>query len=143
MREYTLPTVKFPDGSYIMDSKAIAGAIEKLYPQPSFRLDSDSLPKVVELAGKLTSCIMFVWMPKVPEKLLLPRSKEYFERTRAETFGKPLSELEKEKGGEAQWELAKPRYAVLGEMLRENGGPYFLGKTRELEHRGWNNYLRK
>ena len=70
-----------------------------------------------------------VVLPKVARNLLNPPSAEYFERTRQEKFGMPLAQLEREKGGESAFEEAEPGFKKVGEMLREKGGPFFLGET--------------
>lgn len=42
----------------------------------------------------------------------------------------PLNEFEKsEEGGEKAWENAAPHLSELAGVLKENGGPFFLGKT--------------
>ena len=41
----------------------------------------------------------------------------------------PLSQLEKEEGGDKAWEKAEPLFKELGDWLRANGGPFLLGKT--------------
>ena len=64
-------------------------------------------------------------------KILNERSVEYFERTRAEAYGKSLQELAKTDGGEKAWTEALPGIKALGELLKKEGGPYFMGKTRK------------
>lgn len=43
----------------------------------------------------------------------------------------PLSQVEKEKGGESAWEAAEPKWKELGALLKAEGGPFFMGKTGE------------
>lgn len=127
---YTSPTIRLGD-KYIMDSRKIADALEQAHPSPSLHLDSPILQKVEEL---MPGCIMPIapaFLPLVPRFRLSPASAEYFERTRAERFGMPLSQFEKEKGGEGVWKVAEPKWKEMGELLKAEGGPFFMGKTGE------------
>lgn len=130
--KYTIPTMQFEDGTYIMDSKAIAERLEKDHPSPPLHLDSPILSKVAEIIPKATTPMAGIWMPLVPENLLNPRSKEYFERTRQVRVGKPLSELAMETSEEEAWKNAIPGLNELGEVVKENGGPFVMGTTRRL-----------
>lgn len=67
-------------------------------------------------------------MPKIPRNLLNEASATYFRRTRSQRFGMPLEQLEREIGGEKQWEEARPAVQEIGGLLKENGGPFLLGK---------------
>ncbi|KAL9129570.1 MAG: hypothetical protein Q9175_007261, partial [Cornicularia normoerica] len=125
---YTSPAIRISD-KYVMDSRKIADVLEKEHPSPSLHLDSPMLKKVEELIPQCTSPIRPVFLPRVPRSVLSPRSAEYFERTREATFGMPLSQVEKEKGGESAWEAAEPKWKELGALLKAQGGPFFMGKT--------------
>ncbi|KAL8687388.1 MAG: hypothetical protein Q9218_006426, partial [Villophora microphyllina] len=126
---YTIPTIRLPDETYIMDSKAIAIALEKMYPNPPLYLDDPMLARVEELWPKLQTTLRGVAMPKIPRNVLNTESVTYFEETRGKRFGMPLSQLEKEVGGEKAWEDAKPFIKEFGEMLRENPeGPFLRGE---------------
>jgi len=46
--EYTIPAVRLADGTYLMDSLQIAGALEMVYPTPSLHLDWEKLQDVIE-----------------------------------------------------------------------------------------------
>lgn len=69
-------------------------------------------------------------IPKVPS-LLPKRSAEYFYETREKLFGAPLQEVERERATEECWEKAKAPAKEFGDLLRKNGGPFFLGETGE------------
>jgi hypothetical protein len=114
-----------------MESKVIAQRIEKERPSPSLHLDSPILARVEQLLPKSVGGLRAVWMPKIPEALLNPPSAEYFERTRAETFGCSLAQLAKEKGGEEAWIETLPAFHELGKVIKANGGPFVMGETRE------------
>lgn len=112
-----------------MDSRKIADVLEKEYPSPPLHLDSPIVKKVEELAPQCITTLGPVFLPRVPRCVLNPPSVEYFERTRAARFGMPLSQLEKEKGGESAWKAAEPKWKELGTLLKAEGGPFFMGKT--------------
>ena len=44
----------------------------------------------------------------------------------------PLSQFEKEKGGESAWEAAEVKWRELGALLKAEGGRFFMVKTGEL-----------
>lgn len=58
-------------------------------------------------------------------------SKEYFERTRQGKLGKFLEEFQAQEGGEEAWISALPSLKALGEVLKKQGGPFVMGKTRK------------
>lgn len=125
---YTSPAIRISD-KYVMDSRKIADVLEKEYPSPPLHLDSPIVKKVEELAPQCITTLGPVFLPRVPRCVLNPPSVEYFERTRAARFGMPLSQLEKEKGGESAWKAAEPKWKELGTLLKAEGGPFFMGKT--------------
>lgn len=125
---YTSPTIRIAD-KYVMDSRKIADVLEQEHPFPSLHLDSPILKKVEELASQCVAPLGPVFMPRIPRTVVNPASAEYFERTRAARFGMPLSQLEKEKGGESAWKAVEPKWMELGNLLKAEGGPFFMGKT--------------
>ncbi|KAK0112609.1 hypothetical protein ONS95_014352 [Cadophora gregata] len=129
-RDWTIPAMMFTDGTYIMDSKPIAERLEKDYPIPSLYLDSPIIQEIYPAVGAIAKPLRAVWLPRVPVNLLNPRSSEYFHRTREEDVGKPLAQFMKEEGGEEAWVEALPAIKSLGELVKKEGGPYLLGKTR-------------
>ncbi|ETS75065.1 hypothetical protein PFICI_13549 [Pestalotiopsis fici W106-1] len=133
---YTIPTVKFPDGKYIMNSKDIAQYIEEQYPEPSIHLDSPYIRKVmIEISAlfdhTLGRSLYGVVLDRIPSRVLNPRSAEYWIRTRSEIVGKPLGEMTaEERGGKVLWDNAVKNMAELTRLLKENpDGPFFEGKT--------------
>lgn len=127
---YTIPAIRLPDGKAVMDSRLIAAELEKLCPSPSLHLDSPVLPKVEALIPKaMMATLRGVVMPKIPRNLLNPPSAEYFEETRAKRFGCPLEELEKKTPEDEAWNDAEPGIHEMGSLLKQQGGPFFLGKT--------------
>ncbi|KAL8811263.1 MAG: hypothetical protein Q9223_007566 [Gallowayella weberi] len=132
---YTIPAIHLPSSKshprdeHIMDSKAIAIALEKLYPNPPLYLDAPELAKVEELWPQVMKTMRGVFMPQTPRALLNDSSKVYFEETRKERFGMPLGDLEKEVGGEKAWEEVRPILETIGAVLKKKDGPFVLGET--------------
>jgi glutathione S-transferase len=128
--EYSSPAAKLPDGTWIMDSRKIAEALDKLQPQPSLHMDrADIIDKTQATVLGVQQNLAANIMPRVPVFLLNPRSAEYFHETRSKRFGMPLEEFGKsEKSGETAWKNAAPHIQKLGELLREKKGPFILGE---------------
>jgi glutathione S-transferase len=113
-----------------MDSLEIARELERLHPEPSIHIDSPYMQRTADLLKDAFGGLRPIVLPRVPVMLLNPRSAEYFERTRAEIFSMPLSELEKsDQAGENGWKKAEVGFEGIKAMLEENNdGPYVLGK---------------
>ncbi|KAI4267264.1 MAG: hypothetical protein L6R38_008327 [Xanthoria sp. 2 TBL-2021] len=127
---YTVPTIHLPPSKshskdeYIMDSKAIAIALEDKYPNPPLHLDAPQLARAEELWGQAVKALMGVFAPRVVHTLLTDRNKEYME---------PKIDLENLVGGNEAWEGAKPVLEAVGVLLKEKGGPFVLGETAKKE----------
>ena len=113
----------------MMDSREIATELERRYPSPPLQLDSPVLKQVEELIPKVMMPMVAETMPKIPKGVLNPPSAEYFERTRAERFGKTLGELEKDSDGEKAWAQIEAPLKELGDILKAKAGPFALGET--------------
>jgi hypothetical protein len=111
-----------------MESKAIATRLEQDHPSPPLHLDSPILKQVEQLLPGVLEPLRAEWMPRVPN-ILSERSTEYFERTRAESLGKSLQEYARADGGEKAWIKALPGLKALGDLIKQEGGPYLTGKT--------------
>ena len=125
---YTCPAIRISD-KYVMDSRKIVDVLEEAHPSPALHLDSPILEKVEELIPQCLMPIGPILFPRVPRFLLNPRSAEYFEHTRGASYGMPLSQLEREKGGENAWKAAEPKWKELATLLKAEGGPFFMGET--------------
>lgn len=127
--EYSIPTARFPDGKYIMDSLAIVHELERMQPQPSLRLDTDHHKRAQDAALKLQKGLGPLVLPRVPVEILNPPSREFFEATREKRFGMPLAALEKsDQAGETAWENARPGLDEVRALLHEDeSGPYVMG----------------
>ncbi|RMD40240.1 hypothetical protein DV735_g4892, partial [Chaetothyriales sp. CBS 134920] len=125
---YTIPAIKFGDGSYLMDSSAIATEIEKRYPSPSVHLDSPLLPKVEQLRDAVGQAFAGIFMPLTPERLLSEPAKAYWHKTREEWVGMPLSQFAAERGGQRAWDALQPHLQEATALLKaDQSGPFFLG----------------
>ncbi|KAL3961051.1 hypothetical protein ACCO45_006168 [Purpureocillium lilacinum] len=104
---YSIPTVAFPDGTWIMESRAIATAL-------------------VPAAMK---ALLPIFYANVPRRLLEPASLEYWYRVRGEKVGMPIDEFEAKHGGEAAYAAAEQPLRDVTAMYKENGGegPFLQG----------------
>lgn len=139
---WTIPTVKFPDGSYLMDSQKIAERIEAEHPEPSVHLDSPVLEKLFAIMPRLMTALRPVYFVDVPKNLLSEKSVEYWHETRSKMVNMPLDQLDREQGGQQPWDAAKPILAEVEALLKENSdGPFFLGKTVSYADFVWAGFL--
>jgi hypothetical protein len=126
--DYSSPCIRYPDGTYQMDSWPIAFELEKRYPEMSLHLDSPLALKIRDHIPKIVSPIVPHLIPKVVHILNKP-SQDFFHETREKMFGKPLQQVEAEGATEECWEKAKAPAKEAGDLLRAKGGPFFLGET--------------
>ncbi|TRX95021.1 hypothetical protein FHL15_004106 [Xylaria flabelliformis] len=128
--EFTVPTIKLPDGTYIMDSLEIAHELEKRHPEPSLHLNEDERKRYVGFLSKAFESLRPVYILGVPNKLLNPVNHDYWHKTREPYVGMPLEKFVRENEGPQVWEGAAPHLANITAMLKENDkGPFFLGDT--------------
>lgn len=139
---YTSPTIRLPDGTYIMDSLAIASKLEGLHPTPSLHLDSPYLQKLKSTMDKLNVALAGAYIPLVAPRLLNEASHPYWYKTREARFGMPLDRVAKTKGGDAAYQAAKPYLDEVTDMLKEDAsGPYFMGQTVSYADFVWGGFL--
>ncbi|RAL65694.1 hypothetical protein DID88_005362 [Monilinia fructigena] len=89
---YTIPTIRLPDSTYHQDSYSIASTLDASYPDPSLKITSPHLSQVEDLIPKLQLSIRPLWMPLLATELLNDSSRAYFEETRKERIGMPISD---------------------------------------------------
>ncbi|KAL9006293.1 MAG: hypothetical protein Q9188_000950 [Gyalolechia gomerana] len=119
---YTLPAVRLPDGTPIMDSKRIALALEERYPNPPLYLSS---PQVTEIEDHVLHALRTLFgftLPKTPRVILNEESGAYYSDKLSKRFGMPLEQFEKGISGDEKWEEMRPFLKRIGEMLREEEG---------------------
>ena len=126
---YTCPTVIFPDGTYVMDSKVIAPEIEKRYPSPTLKLESPMDARVRDAVIRFMTELRPVYVTQVPKKFLSEASVPFFRTSRAKDLGMSLEQLEADNPKEAVFEKASPALKDLAHILKENsGGPFLEGE---------------
>ncbi|CAK3737246.1 Hypothetical predicted protein [Lecanosticta acicola] len=129
--DYTVPMVRFPDGSFVMDSAQIAPKLEALQPEAPSLLLNRSLEEEVQKA--LNEGFMPVFPSlcrRLCERVVAGEDGEWFEKDRAARFGMSLAELEAQKGGDSAWEAARPGLQKLCAVLKKykkDEGPFCLG----------------
>ncbi|KAI0456260.1 putative glutathione S-transferase [Xylaria acuta] len=128
--EFTVPTIKLPDGTYIMDSLVIANELEKQHPEPSLHLDEAYRLQYIDHLRQAFVHMRPVFILGVPNKLLKEVNHDYWHRTRETQVGMPLEQFVQENGGDKVWKEAAPHLQGITAMLKENNkGPFFLGDT--------------
>jgi hypothetical protein len=124
--DYSSPCIRYPDGTFQMDSWPIAFELEKRYPEKCLHLDDPLALKIRDHIPKIVSPIVPHLIPKVVHILNKP-SQDFFHSTREVMFGKPLQQVEDEGATEECWEKARAPAQEAGDLLRKHGGPFFLG----------------
>ena len=127
---YTVPAIQMMDGTYVMDSAAIASELEGLHPNPSLHLDNGFPAKLGPILGKAAGPLVPVFMPRIGRDMIVDESYDWFQEARGKRFGMPLDDLEKSKGGDQAWEAARPGIIELKEFVgahKQDDGPFILG----------------
>ncbi|KAJ8129707.1 hypothetical protein O1611_g3921 [Lasiodiplodia mahajangana] len=128
--EFTVPTVKMPDGTYIMDSLVIARELEKQYPSPDLQIDSPLRQRYADELSKSFGGLRAEFILRVPNILLKEVNHDYWHATRSQWVGMPLEKYVQENGGEKAYKAAAPFLQNITAMLKENDkGVFFLGDT--------------
>jgi glutathione S-transferase len=140
---YSIPTVQFPDGKWVMDSRKIADELERRQPEPSLRLDSASLPKVNDLVNQVFLAVLPNAANLVPTQILNDVSVDHWYKTRTAALGvSSLADFEREKGGAQAFDAARPALEKLTALLKENSeGPFFDGKNPGFADFVWVGFL--
>ncbi|KAJ4987959.1 hypothetical protein SVAN01_06534 [Stagonosporopsis vannaccii] len=128
--DYSIPAIKYEDGSYQMDSWPIAHELEKRYPSPALNLDDPVNVKIRDQISRILGPVFLQLLPTIPS-FLPERSQEYFHRTREAAFGKSLPEVHKEALASADegWKKTEEPLKEVADLLRKHDGPFFLGET--------------
>ncbi|KAI1328937.1 putative glutathione S-transferase [Xylariaceae sp. FL0255] len=128
---YTIPAVKFPDGTYMMESFDIATRIEKEHPEPPLHLDAPIFDRLRPLTMGGQSAIRPIVMTQVYKRLLKESNWEYWKKTRFASIDMPIEQYEKEfASDDTPYKNAAPHFSKISELLHEDeSGPFFMGKT--------------
>lgn len=128
--DYSIPAIKYEDGSYQMDSWPIAHELEKRYPSPALNLEDPVNVKIRDQISRILGPVFLQLLPTIPS-FLPERSQEYFYRTREADFGKSLSEVHKEALAKAEenWKKVEAPLKEVADLLQKHDGPFFLGET--------------
>lgn len=125
-----MPFVKFPDGTYLMDSAKIVEKLEQLHPEPSLRLN----PALEKEYGEISSKVIFpcasMLFRGVNDKINPDSSTDWFRKDREGRLGGTLEQLDEKNGGEVGWKNAQPglkRFEALLKDHKEDSGPFVLG----------------
>lgn len=123
---YSCPAVKLPDGSFVMESRKIATALEKLQPEPSLLLDNDYPERAQSLVDRILYSLGPGMMYRIPDMLLDTRGAEwYYEERKKITGGLPITDF----ADKFDWDTAGGVLAELRGLLAENAnGPFVVGK---------------
>ncbi|KAJ7069978.1 hypothetical protein C8F01DRAFT_1207457 [Mycena amicta] len=130
---YCLPVIHDPNtGSTICDSARIAAYLDETYPDngpPIIPAGTRTLQKVFMIAyDDATDPIVPFLLPKVAG-ILRPSSEEFFHRTRAVSYGKPLADLfpKGEEEYTEKWAAVKTAFGKVDAWLAEEPGPFIMG----------------
>lgn len=117
-----------PNGSYIMESKRIAWAIEALHPEPSVHLSNPVIGRVQDSWLQILSSLVPVLVPRMPVHVLRGPTIEFHKAARMRDYGMPLTELEAKYGGEKAWKKGEAGLKSWVDVLSEDRrGPFCLG----------------
>ncbi|KAL7945042.1 hypothetical protein V8C42DRAFT_324397 [Trichoderma barbatum] len=138
-RAFSIPTIQFPDGTYVMESRKIAEAIEQKHPSPSVYLDSPAVKRIESLVLNTIKPIYPLLMYKISQVILTEKSYDYWVGQYTREYGMTLDEYERQFGGEKAWAEAQPAMSELTALLEEGqaGGPFFLGKDASYADFTW------
>ncbi|KAF5027834.1 hypothetical protein F66182_61 [Fusarium sp. NRRL 66182] len=124
---FTLPAIRMPDGSYVMDSYRIANIIEENYPEPTVNLNSCVQSRFRTLMIGFMTELTPIYVPGVAKHIISDESLGFFLTTRQEDVGMPLYEYGK-RNAPGSFDKAEPFVREITALLNETpSGPYFLG----------------
>ena len=127
--QFTLPAIRMPDGSYVMDSYKIAEIIEEKHPVPSIPLNQPIQFRFIEELKAFMGELTPIYVPGVAQRILGDPSLDFFYTSREQDVGMPLDDYGKQHGPGA-FDRAEPFIRKITELLKEApSGPYFLGDT--------------
>lgn len=138
---YTIPVLRITPDKYVMDCDKICAELEAAYPEPSIRIDDPVVAKVKASLSRVLGALAPEIMPRVGFNIVTDKSHDYFWRTREARFGMPLEKVPEELGGEKCWKPAEEELREVAKLLKERGGPFFLGKEPSWADFIWAGFL--
>ncbi|KAK3299839.1 uncharacterized protein B0H64DRAFT_447791 [Chaetomium fimeti] len=143
---YTVPTIRQPSGSYIMESRAIANTLETLHPSPPLHLDAPVLAELEALMQRMMGQLGAEMLLRVPQRVLGPASVPFWMEDRKAWVGGV--ELEAYAAGVDRGKMWEEAEVVLREatgLLKKGGkeaeGPFFLGREVSYADFVWGGFL--
>ena len=128
--QYTLPTIRLPNQTFVMDSATIAARVEDIYPEPSLHLELHLHEKVQAILPKIARPLLPELMPKIRDNLVTEHGTKHWVGARENLFGMSIDEFCRTRGGEQAWVAAKPGLDELKQFVRSyknDNGPFVLG----------------
>ncbi|KAK1062154.1 hypothetical protein LTR74_010464 [Friedmanniomyces endolithicus] len=128
--DYSCPTIRLRDGTYIMDSIPIAEKLEAMHPEPSLHLDNTLWKQASEICDALIRSAGADFMVSIVDDILGERASKWFAEDRHKRFGMSLYELQEKVGGEKAWPATEEILTKLKALLtthKEDEGPFMLG----------------
>lgn len=136
--KYTAPVVRFPDGSYVMESGDIAQKLDVTSPEPSLRLDDALQKQAQDVCNQLIFPMVAFIFSRVHSEIITDEEKAWFRNdreTRARAMLKrdsiTLEEWDREAGGMSAIKGCEPGMEQMSKFLKEHkqdDGPFILGR---------------
>lgn len=130
MFEYTVPTVKFPDGLVVTDSAVIAERLQTLHPNPPISLNTELQAEADRAIHLLFMPLVTTYMSCLAHNIISEPVLPAWTASREKLFGFSFEEAEKTKDVQKSWEAARPGFDVMKALITEHkqdDGPFILG----------------
>ena len=128
--DYTVPAIRLPDGSHVMESRVIAEALEPLFQEPCAHLDSPILEEVQEAWTVIFHAICPLVVPRMPRDILCEPTTSWFNIERSKMFGMTVDEWGAKHPEEEVRDKARIGFLKLAVIFKADAsGPFCLGET--------------
>lgn len=127
---YTVPFVKFPDGSYLMDSLTIVKRLEAEHPEPALPLETELAKAVSAANSKVVAPLWAILLAGIRRGVVSPGSDEWFKKDRERRMGQPEEVFASEQAKAQAFKAAEPRQAEVAaflEQCKKDDGPFLRG----------------
>jgi glutathione S-transferase len=129
---YTLPAIQLPNGCCIMDSSRIAIELEKTYPNPPLKSDSELFDQAQDILRRVAWPLYPEIAVPIRDNLLTEYGKPHWVEAREKLFGMSIDEVHRTKGGQGAWDAAQAGLDRLDHLMsthKEDDGPFLLGSS--------------